>query len=643
MRIAILNPVFFREIEEIHGKDSLIHGGAEVYFVALCKFLQSEGHHVDVYQAMPEAKNPIKKVYKGIPIICINPMGGWLYGTNVALNTVFNEFAQFYDLRIYFVTFAAWPVALSPCITISHGIFWDFPQDPYKNMTDTERKEFMRRNMYGFTNADICVSVDSNVRKFLQAYEPGSESRVHVIYNFADTEKYYPGNKTWDGIRVLCPRRLTIIRGCNDFVRAAREHPEYKFISMGQAHDADAQKNFADFYKSSNLEVTNAHMDDMPEVYRQADICVVPTRGAEGTSLSAIEGMASGLPLITTTVGGLGDLVIPGYNALVYDPNHESLSDYVSAMAEDKTMMEVMGRRNREIAVDCFDIKIWQAKWRNALMQLGIYPEADKPLIAGVDLGREPDNSAEAKFVQVEPKKVKLVAMMLTHNDGSRYLERVIENTLVFADEIAVLDDHSEDDTIDVLKDLAEEYPGRIHISNSIESWENEAALRHELLMFALAYDPTWLIAVDSDELFEADVLKAELDEIYKSGGVLKWVCFRFYDMWDDISHFRHDDLWRSGSWGPRMFRVEENEKMVFMQIKRHCGSIPSNMLKYRGMKSGARVMHLGYMKPNDRKKKYEEKVADDPENRFYSKEVYDAILDENPTLYVWGENGVTE
>jgi glycosyltransferase involved in cell wall biosynthesis len=57
-------------------------------------------------------------------------------------------------------------------------------------------------------------------------------------------------------------------------------------------------------------------MEEMPKVYQQADIAVVPTRASEGLSLSLLESLSCGLPVVTTPVGGLGDAVIPNYNAL---------------------------------------------------------------------------------------------------------------------------------------------------------------------------------------------------------------------------------------------------------------------------------------------------------------------------------------
>ena len=58
----------------------------------------------------------------------------------------------------------------------------------------------------------------------------------------------------------------------------------------------------------------------MPQVYRYADIVLIPTKAAEGTSLSCLEAMASGRAVIAGCVGGLSDLIVDGYNGLLLRP-----------------------------------------------------------------------------------------------------------------------------------------------------------------------------------------------------------------------------------------------------------------------------------------------------------------------------------
>lgn len=385
MRIAILSTPFFHDAEEVihvkdngekyKGKDKIIFGGAERYLIDLCMLLQSMGHIITVYQPFKGIKSPFAKVYKGITFVMIpNDPRSWEYHTCTDLNWQFNELSALDDMRIYFAQYLSWPNAISPCITLSHGIYWDNIQGAsiINNYNDIQRKEFFKRQLYGFTAADVCVSVDSNVRKVIQAIDPAAIKRMQIIYNYVDTQQFTPAPKTWEGINVLFPRRLTALRGSTEVTRAFMKLPEYNFTLVGQSHDEQSQDAFSQAHRDKkNVKVTWKPTDEMVQLYQQADISLVPTISTEGLSLSLLESMSCGLPVITTPVGGLGDAVIDRYNALVYDPNHEDLTHYIRLLAEDEELRFKMGQRSREIAVECFDMEIWKAKWRNLISQFG--------------------------------------------------------------------------------------------------------------------------------------------------------------------------------------------------------------------------------------------------------------------------------
>jgi glycosyltransferase involved in cell wall biosynthesis len=372
MKIALLSSYFYHAIKEIHGKDRIIWGGGERYLIELCNFLREEGHSIQIYQpiSVPQGVDTktipqqIQKDFKGIPITCMVGYRSNIYNTSPELNRDFNEIAKFADLAIFFTTFMSWPHAPNRSISICHGIYWDYSHGSYATMTPSDQQEFMRRQIEGFGAAGICIGVDSNIKKVVQAIKPGAEASIRVIPNFVRTEVFKPAPKTWDGIKILYPRRLTMLRGSNDFIRASQIHSEYQYLAVGQATHAETEQEAQNWAaRLPHINFIHKEMDGMEEVYQGSDISVVPTPASEGLSLSLLESMACGLPVITTPVGGLGDAVIDGYNALVYDPSHEDLADYIHYLAQNEELRKVMGERNREIA-KCFDIKIWQNKWR---------------------------------------------------------------------------------------------------------------------------------------------------------------------------------------------------------------------------------------------------------------------------------------
>ncbi|HJT29120.1 MAG TPA: glycosyltransferase family 4 protein [Pyrinomonadaceae bacterium] len=80
---------------------------------------------------------------------------------------------------------------------------------------------------------------------------------------------------------------------------------------------------------------------------RTLDVFVLPSF-AEGTSKSVIEAMAHGLPIITTTVGGLPDLLTPDAGILVPPGNSDALARAMQRLASDPALRERMGQAARE-------------------------------------------------------------------------------------------------------------------------------------------------------------------------------------------------------------------------------------------------------------------------------------------------------
>ncbi|WP_406678637.1 glycosyltransferase family 4 protein [Moorella sp. ACPs] len=144
-------------------------------------------------------------------------------------------------------------------------------------------------------------------------------------------------------------------------------HQPLEFHFCGRGHNDNAEKLMAQwaagrercFYYWKPLEM-------MPEIYRQADIVLIPSRSTEGTSLAALEAMACGKPVIAGLAGGLSDIIIHGYNGYLIKPTVENLVAAIEDLALNKDKRKLMGRRAREVAVT-FDRKIWAERWARVL------------------------------------------------------------------------------------------------------------------------------------------------------------------------------------------------------------------------------------------------------------------------------------
>jgi glycosyltransferase involved in cell wall biosynthesis len=88
----------------------------------------------------------------------------------------------------------------------------------------------------------------------------------------------------------------------------------------------------------------------MPDVYRSADIFCLPSWW-EAMPLSVLEAMASGLPVVATTVGDVPTMVRPGVTGFLVEPrNLEAIAASLRTLLDDPDLRRRMGSAGREEA-----------------------------------------------------------------------------------------------------------------------------------------------------------------------------------------------------------------------------------------------------------------------------------------------------
>jgi len=89
--------------------------------------------------------------------------------------------------------------------------------------------------------------------------------------------------------------------------------------------------------------------------YRSADVFVFPSVCNEAFGMPLIEAMASGLPVVATRVGGIGEVVDHAKTGLLVDRNDASaLADAILLLLEREELRTSMGKAARKRAVELF-------------------------------------------------------------------------------------------------------------------------------------------------------------------------------------------------------------------------------------------------------------------------------------------------
>jgi glycosyltransferase involved in cell wall biosynthesis len=271
---------------------------------------------------------------------------------------------------IYCLVELIYPHVRERSIALQHGVWWDGQFASWKLATIRALNRRALRSARGIICVDTnyinwCLDVLGMQEEVFQ--------KCHYVPNFVNPVEFDPGQDhatpRRDGqMTVLFPRRCEEKRGASLFLQSAirlwKRGLKFHAVFCGwgsiqrEISDIASQSGYREF-----VEVLDVPFDGMRSVYLQADIVVIPTLRHEGTSLSCIEALQMGKPVITTFVGGLPNLVIPGCNGEVVSPTVEQLSAAMARLLDNQGLRQRYGCKGRAIA-ESFSIEHWkQAVW----------------------------------------------------------------------------------------------------------------------------------------------------------------------------------------------------------------------------------------------------------------------------------------
>jgi O-antigen biosynthesis protein len=183
--------------------------------------------------------------------------------------------------------------------------------------------------------------------------------------------------------------------------------------------------------------------------------------------------------------------------------------------------------------------------------------------------------------------------------NGKDYLGRWIEQMDVLADKIVVVDDGSTDSSRIILEIYKSAFSEKLTIIDQLGPTPHAGRDWNYLYNEIKPLSPKWIIGLDVDELFEPKdlgKLKFELDNAQES---VRAYSYPFFYMWDDMDHYRTDGDYKDVR-AARIFRWYP--EIAVPDRPTHVTSYPPDTpLTF----SDVRLLHFGYMDPQERQRKY--------------------------------------
>lgn len=238
-----------------------------------------------------------------------------------------------------------------PLVITFHNLVVDAFMRRYSSLLQrlhysTDLRWLIRRAL---RRADAVTAVSEFTRELVRA-EFDFTGAISVVPNGVDVGHFKPreADNNRDPIKVLFAGNLTPRKGAKWIAEVAAKLPLGTQLICASSRRGPGSDMLP---KRKNVRVLdNVDHRDMPEIYRDADIFLLPSV-REGMSLAILEAMASGLPVVATDNASNPELVHPqrgGYLCPLGDV--DAFVSAVRELAESPERRREMGLYNRFIA-----------------------------------------------------------------------------------------------------------------------------------------------------------------------------------------------------------------------------------------------------------------------------------------------------
>lgn len=222
---------------------------------------------------------------------------------------------------------------------------------PFNNEGIWGRKTFKARAR---RQLDHIVALTHKTKEALIA-EGADTKKMSVIPHFIDTNRFVPMQPKKTVRTILFCGRLEEYKGVFDFVAMAHRLPRaLRFVMVGTGSQQDNLRR-------AGVELRSVSYNDMPAVYREADIFVAPSKPTktweEQYCTVLLEAQAAGLPIVTTRTGGIPENV--GDAGIIVAPGDvDAMTQAVQRFIDDPLLRLAYGKKARARAESVHDITI---------------------------------------------------------------------------------------------------------------------------------------------------------------------------------------------------------------------------------------------------------------------------------------------
>lgn len=339
-------------------------GGLSTHMTTLKKGLEERGHSVDVL-SFSSFSRAYRTAYARLPGYLVNKWKkgrGQLWNDSQRQRLLFRQLQRIrhrYDVVNAQDIYAALAAVTAgvPTVATVHGYYaYEAVSRGAIAEHSPEARQVEKLEQEAYIRANQLVAVDRRIQQYIRRV---ADVEAVVIKNFIDVDSFCPSSLS-DSSKVrrafklpenapilFVPRRLTekngVIYPLLALPEVLRRHPDAMLVYAGTG---EQQERIEEEMRKRGL---HAHVrllgsvphEQMKQLYGIATVVLVPSVHSHGveeaTSISALEAMGSGAPVIAGAVGGLKEIFEHGVDGiLVKDRDVDGLAAAIIRLLDDR-------------------------------------------------------------------------------------------------------------------------------------------------------------------------------------------------------------------------------------------------------------------------------------------------------------------
>lgn len=241
--------------------------------------------------------------------------------------------------------------------------------------------------IYGADSRSRIIAVSQGVKNEMCKYYSLAPEKIQVIVNGVDLNRFNPNNRQkmragWRKNQGLTQDDFVLLFLGGDWERKRlgmvmealtfANRPKIKLAVVGKWHKESA---YIELTKLLGVEkrVVFCGQTALPEqAFSGADLFVFPS-SYEACSLSVLEAMASGLPILMPRINGSDEQLQEGKNGFIIESTPRSIASKILILSEDERLAASMGKHSKSM--------VEQYSWVNCAEKTELFYKRSDPII----------------------------------------------------------------------------------------------------------------------------------------------------------------------------------------------------------------------------------------------------------------------